>query len=175
MEVVHECALSLRGLTEQCRHHMPPHILQMKEPHIHVAFVAACVAACGLPDADLHIDCALGFKMVGEVLYSGMFRKDDEPHHPASYESLQHDPFMCGDAWNNRIDMQVRRAQADPTQAEANAIVWAATAKEAEEGWIRGPFTRARIRAIFPAGYRALRRFGVEQKGGSAPLRRRQG
>jgi hypothetical protein len=44
--------------------------------------------------------------------------------------------------------------------------VWAATVKEKEKGLVQGPFSAAQLDARFGVGkWRAIRRFGVWQKG----------
>ena len=64
LKCINQCSVDLEPLTKECRRWMPRHILEMKEPRIHIALLACCVQACGLPDAQLHIDCALGFSSV---------------------------------------------------------------------------------------------------------------
>ena len=64
------------------------------------------------------------------------------------------------------IEKQARAEAARPDKAGDLAAVWERTLAEVEEGLMHGPFTRAQIDTAYGAGaWRAMRRFGVLQKG----------
>ena len=169
LKVIHKCAADLWPLTEECRRHMPKHILNMKEPKMHIALIACCVRACGLPDLTLHEDCALGFRVCGPVPYSGMFRHDREAEAASDYDRMQSDPLWCDPVWNQRLHAGLLADGRNPAKRADIETIWAASIKEAKAGWTHGPFTFGQISHRFPEGKRCVRRFGVTQKGVCRP------
>lgn len=169
LKCINRCSVDLEPLTEECRRWMPRHILDMKEPRIHIALLACCVQACGLPDAQLHIDCALGFRVCGEIGYSGMFKHDPDAEATADYETMQQDAEWCNSAWNSKLHERLIRDGSNPAKAEEVAAVWSASIKEANTGWIKGPFSWGVVKARFQDGLRIIRRFCVPQKGALRP------
>eukprot|EP00962_Isochrysis_galbana_P061844 scaffold46202_cov225-Isochrysis_galbana.AAC.1 len=141
----------------------------MSAPHAHIAWLA-CIGDAFGGDSRIAADATLGVAVVGRVPASGAF----SPIPPAD-EQVPECPWNELDhaAWNERLAASTARRAAelsglppdDPAREDA-ASVWAATMKESDKGLIQGPFSSIDMDARFgPGMWRAIRRFGVWQKG----------
>ena len=154
----------LRHVSEQIRELGPPHVRGMPRP-LHVALIHAAWCAAGAPDTECALDLACGMRCVGDVPPSGWWLPQETPAE-LCIEDLDHD------SWHDRLERQVT-AEAEGASVDVAAELQAVaekTASEVERELMRGPFTRAEMDAAYGKGrWRAMRRFGVHQKGKVRP------
>jgi hypothetical protein len=156
----------------------PQHIRCATGRPVHVALVAACAAAMGI-EPNLAVDCACGFRCVGDLRESGRWRRADpvrdewvdwtdeakQPPDPELLDRLNHAQH------NARLLAQVTAAgraaeAAGGRRWEEVQAVFAATVKEIDKGLVDGFFDEATIDAMYgPGAWRAMMRFGVWQRG----------
>ena len=126
------------------------------------ALIAALVLGLDRNDRELPARLVLGALPTGELQPMGCWaQSDDEPFLGVAYDDLPHDQ------WNKwlRDSVAQRACASDRGMLEAREV-WAATIQEVDEGLMDGPWEVEDIDAMYGAdSYRALRRFGVEQKG----------
>jgi hypothetical protein len=137
---------------------LPRHVLGMvQRPDIAMLHVLAQLVRS--PDTEMASDMAAGMQVVGAVTPSSWWETDIKIAQE-DIDELDHG------AWHDVIEKQARAEAARPDKAGDLAAVWERTLAEVEDGLMHGPFTRAQIDTAYGAGaWRAMRRFGVLQKG----------
>ena len=164
LRVVRRESRRLKHVSDSIRELGPPHIRDVPRP-LHVALIHAAWSAAGAPDVECALDLACGMRCVGDVPPSGWWPPQETPAE-LCIEDLDHD------SWHDRIERQVTAEAegADAEAAEELRVVAKKTADEVERALMRGPFTRAEMDAAYGRGrWRAMRRFGVHQKGKVRP------
>ena len=156
---------SLWPLTHELRAAFsPPCVLAAADVSLpHAALFAACSYAFGL-DREL-VDLLLcGADCVGEIDPSGFWHEDSVPA-SLDFDGLDHE------YWNEWLMNDIREKMRSPSadeRARADAV-WEKTLDEEEKGYIRRS-SLAELAAKYGAGFwRAIRRFGVLQKGKTRP------
>jgi len=174
---------SLIPLSTQLREqYSPQHIQEASGPVSHAAWLACIAKAFDLDDR-IAVEATLGLILTGEIPVSGAYPAQEAKQgrcpmeaKKRARESTDFDN-MDHASWNAQLAASVVERgdapfapAADPMEAETARAVHAATATECEKGTMRGPFSAAQMDAAFgPRHWRALRRFGVWQKGKCRP------
>lgn len=148
----------LAPVNAQLRAIMPHHIRTMPRA-VNVALLHVLVRAAQLPDRDIAVDFVVGFEPVGAIQPSGWYPAQYAPA-LVDIEALDHQ------AWHDTLEAQLRASALRTDTHERDRKVWAKTMDEVSRGLVKGPFSREALEAVAgPQGFRAMRRFGVEQNG----------
>ena len=143
-------------------------IARVAGPHRHLvvqmnlAFMDAFAVAVKWPDTGIVAGFFRGFKVVGDIPDSGLFRPLERP---ATVDPAEYTP-ASNDFWTGSLAASLRRQATEGTAEQRRMMceVEAATRKQARAGHAKGPFSRHAIVALFSAALvRPMRRFGVEQ------------
>ena len=158
MRVFKAVSKSLQPVSQLVRAKGPAHIRDMVQP-MHVALIATEVLGVGAPDANLALDLACGLANTGDVPVSGWWMPAESPA-TGDIRRLDHD------AWHDRLEATIRWQAAKPESGAEQALLYEQTQQEVARGIMHGPFSRAQLDECYgPSQWRAMRRFGVLQKG----------
>ena len=113
---------------------------------MHYGFWCAILDALHWPQRDLVVNLVRGFRTVGQIPDSGLWRPVDRP------ASMSFDDFKTTNPnWVYECRGRVRaRAKREPSMVEA---CWVATVKERDAGLIYGPFTITQLNKPSAEGY----------------------
>ena len=151
----------LEGLSAQVRERFsPPHIRATPFKHAHNALAAAAIDGLGLDDRGLPARQVMGAPVAGDLPCVGAW---DPAWKPRPLGLDFHDlPHAQWNAWL-ASDVE-KRACATPAGAANAEAVFRRTRKEIDDGLAFGPVLESDLSRWYgPDGWRAMRRFGVEQ------------
>ena len=165
MDRIEQIAASLEPLEHIVQQAMPLHVKKMLAYTPRTVLIHAIATATDWPDANLASDMCCGLPPTGAMPDTGVFRLDDEAVCPESFSALcAKDPH-----WNRDLVASIAREAQDPDKAKSIQDSWDKTQKECAVGWctpVGGGL--AELNARYGEGLcRAMRRFGVEQNGGT--------
>lgn len=164
MAIMTEVSEGLLPLTRQIRDELAPmHIRCNPFEHAHTALFAAIVQALDLPDKDLAYRVALGAPVAGDIFTTHTWQESRPLKRPLGldFDDLPHAQ------WNAWLDGDiVARATRSAVSREEATAVWGRTIEELDKGLCDGPWTFSDMNRMYGEdSWRALRRFGVVQKG----------
>ena len=140
--------------------------------NVNVALLCALVDALEWPDTMLPINFVRGFKSVGNVPDSGVFRAVEPEPTQAEFDALYEAIDATNGEWLDEVcSLLGRRAYRADSDERANIEeLFARSMKEVDDGLVGAPMTKAQLLRKYTRDgrmtARVLPRFGVRQRGG---------